>query len=88
MEKLVLSAALQGTLTVPGMAPPAHVTSPLLRGRDSSGCLHDLLFVFTDGLNMTRGLWRFFRRWLTGALSLPKKTSLRELQYEVLVDLK
>lgn len=73
----MLSAALQGTLTVPGMAPPAHVTSPLLRGRDSSGCLHDLLFVFTDGLNMTRGLWRFFRRWLTGALSLPKKTSLR-----------
>lgn len=74
MEKHVLSVALRETLTVPGMVHLAHVTSPLLRGRDSFRCLHGLLFVLTDGLNMTRGLWRFFTGWLTGALSFPKKT--------------
>lgn len=76
----MLSVALQETLTVPGMVHLAHVTSPLLRGRDSFRCLHSLLFVLTDGLNMTRGLWRFFRGRLTGAHSLPKKTQLWELQ--------
>lgn len=70
----MLSVALRETLTAPGTVHLAHVTSPLLRGRDSFRCLHGLLFVLTDGLNMTRGLWRFFMGWLTGALSLPKKT--------------
>lgn len=74
MEKHVLSVALRETLTVPGMVHPAHVTSPLLRGRDSFRYLHGLLFVLTGDLNMTKGLWRFFMAWLSGVFSIPKKT--------------
>lgn len=74
MEKHVPSVVLQETPTAPGMVHLAHVTFPLLRGRDSFRCLHGLLFVLTDDLNVTRGFWRFCMGWLTGVHSFPKKT--------------